>query len=79
MNIKSKPIHMKYFSRPLYLLAVGMMVFISCSNKGSSTRSSKDTSEKKFDPAGEQKQSDTYDPKVTATDTMYKNKDSIPK
>lgn len=70
---------MKYFSRTHYLLAVAIMLFISCSNNNSSNQTSKDTADKKFNPAGEQKLTDTYDPKVVATDTIYKNKDSIPK
>ena len=70
---------MKYVSKPLYFLAVITMVIISCNNTESSKPVSKDSSEKKYDPAGEQKNSSTYNPKETATDTMYKNKDSIPK
>jgi hypothetical protein len=70
---------MKYFGRLVCLSAIVSMGFISCNNSGSSKQLSKDSSEKKFDPAGEQKHGDTYDPKVTATDTMYKNRDSIPK
>ena len=78
MNAKFKQKCMKYFSRSHYLLAVIVMVSISCNNTDSSEQVSKDTSEKKFNPAGEQKHTDTYDPKVVATDTMYKNKDSVP-
>ena len=71
---------MKYFSRSYCLLAAAAIIFVSCgSDKGGAKEVSKDTSEKKFDPAGYQKHGDTYDPKVTATDTMYKNKDSVPR
>ncbi|MEP7144098.1 MAG: hypothetical protein ABI707_14545 [Ferruginibacter sp.] len=68
---------MKYFSKLIYLSAMISVIFLSCNNTGTSKEISKDTSEKKFDPAGEQKHGDTYDPKVTATDTMYKNRDTI--
>ncbi|MCW3091279.1 MAG: hypothetical protein JWP81_2348 [Ferruginibacter sp.] len=62
-----------------FVLSLTIIIFTSCNDTNSSKTLSKDTSEKKFDPAGEQKHGDTYDPKQTATDTMYKNRDSIPK
>ncbi|MBC7886301.1 MAG: hypothetical protein H7Z13_00320 [Ferruginibacter sp.] len=70
---------MTYNTRSLFLSAVIASVFISCTNPESSKTVSGDSSENKFNPAGEQKTGSTYDPAKTATDTMYKNQDSVPK
>ncbi|MEP7108148.1 MAG: hypothetical protein ABI760_09195 [Ferruginibacter sp.] len=70
---------MKFISRPLSLFAVIIMVFISCNDTESSKPVSADSTDNKVNPAGEQKNGSTYNPKQTATDTMYKGKDSIPK
>ena len=79
MNNNFKQMIMKYINKALNLLPVITLIFISCNNTESSKTVSGDSSENKYNPAGEQKEGSTYNPKKTATDTMYKNQDSIPK
>lgn len=55
--------------------------FVCCNDTSTDNEKqvSQDSADKKFNPAGYQKTTDTYDPKPAATDSMYKDKDSIPK
>jgi len=70
---------MKYVHNTACLAAIISLVIISCNDNKSSKQVTEDSGNMKFNPADKQKTTSTYDPNLTATDTMYKNMDSIPK
>ncbi len=70
---------MKCIIKSAFLSAFISLFIISCDDSKSSKEVTTDSGEMKFNPAGQQKTTSTYDPTFMATDTMYKNMDSVPK
>ena len=71
---------MKCINKSACLAAVISLCIISCNDDSKSSKEvTTDSGDMKFNPAGEQKTTSTYDPNLVATDTMYKNEDTVPK
>ena len=72
---------MKKFCKQACLATLISMTFICCNDTSTDNAKqvSQDSGDKKYNPAGVQKDNNTYDQRRTATDSMYKNEDSINK
>ena len=70
---------MNYINKLAWLATIMSLFIISCNDSKSSKEVTTDSGGMKFNPAGQQKTTSTYDPTLMATDTMYKNVDSVPK